>query len=261
MPKRAWIIAAFTVLCLVGALWLPPVPQPPGYHDFADQRSFFGIPNFLDVASNASFLIAGLLGLYVAFRPGARFMSDGERWPYALFFVGVLLTAWGSSYYHLAPDNERLFWDRLPMTVAFMSLIAAQVSDRVSVRAGLQLLIPLLVIGAASVIHWWMTERVGSGNVVPYAILQGYCVVMLLLIAALFRSRYTHAAAIFAVFAAYVAAKVCESFDRTLFAATGFVSGHTLKHLAAGLAGLIVCWMLWRRAPVTTAPPSRSVTG
>ncbi|HEY7378557.1 MAG TPA: hypothetical protein VH542_07745, partial [Steroidobacteraceae bacterium] len=216
---------------------------------------------FLDVASNAGFLIAGLLGLYVALRPGTRFVSDRERWPYALFFVGVLLTAWGSSYYHLAPDNERLFWDRLPMTVAFMSLIAAQVADRVSVRAGLRLLIPLLLIGAASVIYWRMTERAGSGNLVPYALLQGYCVVVLLVIAALFRSRYTHANAIYSVFAGYVVAKVCESFDHTLFAATGLVSGHTLKHLAAAVASLIVCWMLWRRAPVAAPPPSSTVTG
>jgi hypothetical protein len=104
-----------------------------------------------------------------------------------------------------------------------------------------------------------MTERAGAGNVLPYALLQGYCVVVLLLIAALFRSRYTRAAAIYWVFAAYVAAKVCESFDRALFQATGLVSGHTLKHLAAGIAGLVVCWMLWRRAPVAAAPQSTSV--
>ena len=77
------------------------------------------------------------------------------------------------------------------MTIAFMSLIAAQISDRVSARTGLALLLPMLLVGAASVIYWRITERAGVGNVLPYGILQGYSVVILLLLAALFPSRYT----------------------------------------------------------------------
>ncbi len=261
MTKRAWLIAGFTLLCLAAALLLPPMPQPPAYHDFADRRTLFGIPNFFDVASNFAFLIAGLIGLIVTLHPRARFESTRERWPYAIFFVGVTLTALGSSYYHLAPDNERLFWDRLPMTIAFMSLIAAQVGDRISVRAALALLVPMLLVGAASVIYWHITERAGVGNVLPYAILQGYSVVILLLLAALFPSRYTRAATIYAVFAAYAAAKLLETFDRQVLALGGFVSGHTLKHLVAGLAGLMVCRMLWLRAPIAMAADPSAATG
>ena len=164
-----------------------------------------------------------------------------------MFFSGVLLTAVGSAYYHLAPDNPRLFWDRLPMTVAFMGLISAQVVDRISVRAGLRLLGPLLLLGAASVVYWRATELAGAGNVMPYGVLQAYAVVMLLVIAVLHPSRYTRGADIYWVFAAYVAAKLFEALDRPLLGLGHVASGHSLKHLAAAAAGLVVCRMLWLR--------------
>jgi hypothetical protein len=55
------------------------------------------------------------------------------------------------------------------------------------------------------------------------------------------------------VFAGYLLAKVFEHYDRQIFELTGMVSGHTLKHVAAGLAGLPVAYMLWRRRLVSPA--------
>jgi hypothetical protein len=248
MNRTAYIIA-FTVVCLAAALFWPAMPQPLSYHEFIDQRTFFGVQNFLDVGSNIGFVIPGVLGLYVTCNPRTVFLSPLERLPYAVFFIGMLLTAVGSSYYHLEPGSERLFWDRLPMTIAFMSLIAAQVTERVSVRAGITLLGPMLLIGAWSVVYWRMTERMGEGNVVPYGILQGYSVVILLLIALLLPSRYTRERDIYWVFAWYVIAKLLETIDAYIFALGNLISGHTLKHLAAGAAGLVVCRMLLRRGP------------
>jgi hypothetical protein len=158
-----------------------------------------------------------------------------------------VLTGLGSGYYHLTPDNERLFWDRLPMTIAFMSLIAAQIADRIDVRAGVALLAPMLLVGAASVIYWRATERAGAGNVIPYAVLQGYSVVILFLLARLHPSRYTRGGDIYWVFAGYVIAKVLETFDRQLYELGHVTSGHSLKHVAAGVAALVVCRMLWLR--------------
>jgi len=161
--------------------------------------------------------------------------------------VGLVLTALGSGYYHLQPDNEHLFWDRLPMTIAFMSLIAAQIVDRISVRAGLLLLLPMLLTGIASAVYWLVTERAGAGHVVPYGILQAYSVVMLLAIAWLYPSRYTRGNDIYWVFTAYVLSKVLETFDKELLAVGHLVSGHTLKHVAAAIAGLFVLRMLLLR--------------
>jgi hypothetical protein len=257
--SRTLSIVAFSFFCLIAAVAWLPMPQPVSYHDFVDQRAIFGVANFLDVVSNIGFVIPGLIGLGVLASSRTKFIHPLERLPYAIFFVGMLLTAVGSSYYHLAPDNERLFWDRLPMTIAFMSLIATQIVERVSVRAGIVALGPMLFIGAASVVYWRATERMGEGNVIPYGILQGYSVVILLLLAALLRSRYTRDRDIYWVFAWYVIAKVLEALDAHLFALGNLVSGHTLKHLAAGAAGFVVCLMLIRREPLsgsTFAPSS-----
>ena len=247
MTKRTGWLIALTVACALAAVLLPRLAQPLDYHAFADRRGALGIANFLDVASNAGFLLAGIAGLVVIAVRRSAFEFPAERWPYAVFFVGLLLTSVGSAYYHLAPDNATLFWDRLPMTVAFMGLVSSQVVDRVSIRAGLMLLAPMLVVGAASVIYWQMTERAGEGNMLPYAILQGYTIVVLLLIAVLYPSRYTEARALYYVFAWYVLSKLLESFDGEIYALGHIVSGHTLKHLAAAASGFVVCWALARR--------------
>ena len=253
MTRGAWFIVAFTVLSVLAAFLLPALPQPLGYHDFADDRHLHGVDNFLDVASNVAFVLAGLVGIYVVSRRATVFETGVERWPYAVFFVGVVLTGVGSAWYHLLPDNESLFWDRLPMTIAFMSLVAAQVGDRINPRLGITLLLPMLAVGAASVVYWRVTERAGEGNVIPYAVLQGYSVVILFLLAWLQPSRYTRGNDIYWVFTGYVVAKVLETFDRQLFELGHVASGHTLKHIAAAIAALLVCRMLWlRRLQPTT---------
>jgi len=149
------IVALGLVFCI------PPIPQDQGYHAFADDRTMLGVPNFLNVASNLPFLVVGSLGLGLLLRPGAvgpngPVLERAERGPLLVLFAGVLLTAFGSAYYHLAPDNARLVWDRLPMTVAFMGFFASMIGERVSVRAGAWLLWPLVWLGFVSVFKWYM---------------------------------------------------------------------------------------------------------
>jgi hypothetical protein len=128
-----------------------------------------------------------------------------------------------------------------------MSLVSAQLVDRVSVRTGLALLPPLLLLGVASVVYWRSSERAGDGNVLPYAVLQGYSVVMLAVFAVSHPSRYTRGADIGWVFGGYLLAKLLESADRWAFDLGHVVSGHTLKHIVAAVAGAVVCRMLARR--------------
>ncbi len=256
MTTRIRIVVGISVLAIAAALLLPAMPQPLDYHDFADRREAFGIGNFLNVASNGAFLIIGVVGLIVALGSRARFQHSVERWPYVVFFIGVLTTAAGSAYYHLAPDNESLFWDRVPMTVAFMALVASQIVDRIGVRVGLALLVPMLVLGAATVVYWKVTERGGHGNVMPYGILQGYSVVIMLLMATL-PSRYTRGNDLYWVFAWYVLSKLLEALDHPVMSLCHVVSGHTLKHLAAAMAPVTICIMLSRRTLID--PRSRGV--
>ena len=112
-------IAALTGLVVVGLavpLALDPIPQNPAYHVFADRRPLAGIPNFNDVVSNAGFAAVGVLGILVVAGRRRReiFAHGSDPWPYIVFFVGVALVSLGSAYYHWAPSNDRLLWDRLP---------------------------------------------------------------------------------------------------------------------------------------------------
>ncbi len=258
--SKSWqtiAFAVFTLGCAAAAFLLPAVPQPLDYHGFVDDRTLFGIPHFKNVVSNLPFVLVGLAGFEVMNRARDAFAHAAERWAYYVFFIGLVLTGIGSAYYHLAPDNETLFWDRLPMTIAFAGLVAAQLSERIALRLGVAALVPMLVLGAASVIYWRMTERADAGNVLPYAILQGYTMLGVLLLALTHASRYTHAGDIYWVFGAYLVAKVTETFDAEIWAWTaGLVSGHTLKHLFAAAAGVIICVHLLRRRQAVTAPGS-----
>jgi len=247
MSHKHWYLIVLVLLSVAAALLLPAMPQPLEYHHFADHRSLLGVANVSDVVSNLAFLIAGLGGLRVTFAPGTAFHHGSERWPYAIFFIGVALTALGSGYYHLAPDNGRLFWDRLPMTVAFMSLVSAQIVDRISIRAGLALLGPLLLIGVGSAVYWILTERAGVGNVMPYGVMQAASAILLLALVVMYPSRYTRGNDIYWALVAYLAAKFFETFDREVLALGHLVSGHTLKHLAAALSAVAVLRMLASR--------------
>ena len=251
------LLIGITVALAAIAMFVPRIPQPQSYHAFADRRALWGIRNFGDVVSNVPFAVVGEWGLAFLLRLrggrlSARFVDRRERWPYLVFFVGVLLTAFGSSYYHLRPDNARLVWDRLPMTIAFMSLVAALIAERISLRLGLWLLPALLLIGMASVFQWYWTELHGVGDLRFYAFVQLYAVVFLLIVM-LLPSRYTCGSALVVVAGLYVLAKVLETFDAQIFRLGHVVSGHTLKHLAAALASYWVLRMLIKRRLVVHA--------
>jgi hypothetical protein len=249
---RGAMLILFTAACVAAVFLVPPFAQPLDYHNFADRRSLLGVPNFGDVLSNLPFLLVGLAGLW-ALRPGGRtvFVDRLERFPYIVFFVGVALTAFGSSYYHLAPDNARLVFDRLPMTVAFMGLVSALIAERVQVLLGRSLTMPAVVTGLASVWYWKWSAAQGAENLIPYLILQGYAIGMVLLLATLYRPRYTHGTMLAGVVAWYLLAKLFEWGDATIYAFDALVSGHTLKHLASALATYWVLRMLNARRALT----------
>jgi hypothetical protein len=232
---------------------LPPIPQPTSYHQFADQRQWLGIPNFGNVVSNLAFAVVGLWGLWFLLKSKDKlkiaFIDPRERRPYVVAFFGLLLTAFGSGYYHLAPSNGRLVWDRLPMAIVFGSLVAVVITERLSVEAGLKLLPFLIAIAAGSVLQWFRDELHGHGDLRFYAAVQLYSA-LVLLIALLLKPRYTRSFDFAVVFVFYLLAKIFETADRFIFVHAHIVSGHTLKHLAAAMAGYWISRMLELRKPL-----------
>jgi hypothetical protein len=264
MTKRAGalVLLALTLVCAIATLVLPRIPQPLSYHNFADQRGWFDVANFGDVMSNIPFAIVGAWGLFflAGDSSGQRFIEQRERWPYLFIFLGMLGTAFGSAYYHLAPSNARLVWDRLPMTIVFMPLVAAMIMERLDVAWGLRLLPVLLLIGVASVIQWHFSELAGRGDLRFYGAVQLYSVLALLVLLFV-PSRYTRNADYFWVIGLYVLAKILETADRPIFHLGKIVSGHTLKHLAAGAAGYCVLRMLQKRTPANPGSTNFAVDG
>jgi hypothetical protein len=233
------------VVAAVGLLFVDRIPQLPGYHGFADQRTIWGIPHFGDVVSNAGFLLVGILGLKAV--SGTPFDHPLDRLPYVVFFAGAIAVSLGSAYYHLAPGNFRLMWDRIPMTVAFAALAAAFTADRIDRRAGVVWLLPILaLLGIGSVLYWYATQLQGNGDLRPYGFIQFGPMILLPLMCWLFpRRRYTHGRTLVWILALYGAAKTLETFDGPVAdLISGLVSGHSLKHLAAAGAVYMVVPML-----------------
>lgn len=246
------LILSLLTAALAGFTWmLPPIPQPPEYHHFADQRACLGLPNCLDTASNALFILAGAAGLFFLASGPARkrtFIRQVEALPYALFFVATLLVGAASAFYHLAPGNGRLVWDRAAIALALMAWFAAIVGERVSLRAGLCLLPPLIVFGLGSVAYWNWSEAAGRGDLRPYALMQFFPMLLVPLLLRLYPPCYSNGRDLLMVIVLYILALLCDKGDRVLFTLTnGAISGHTIKHLLAALAVLQVVRYLCRR--------------
>lgn len=254
--RHLWLLAGTSILVVIAAMILPPVAQPAEYHQFADQRNFFGIPNFNDVISNLAFLLsggAGLAFLWQVHRNPAQtvFQDRKESRPYWVLFVSIASVAFGSIHYHWTPDIDHLLWDRLPIVIAIAALLSATIADRINLTAGLRLLPLLVVLAVLSVLYWYWTELHGRGNLNFYIVMQFYAILLIVWISVRFPSRYTHGNGVFQVIAWYAVAKMAEMLDREIFTWTdGLISGHTLKHLIAAFAAYWIVRVLRRRGAV-----------
>lgn len=248
LRRRMLALLLLSVAAAAGVASLPRFPQPLGYHAFADQRTMWGVPHALNVWSNLGFLLVGALGLHLL-RQGNR--SVGEARPaYRLFFLSIAAVAFGSAYYHLAPSHERLFWDRLPMSLAFMSLLTCVLVERLGAKLGMRLFPWLALAGPLSVVYWLFSERAGVGDLRPYGFVHFYPVLLIVLLLVLFPARWTRGGDFLVVLAIYAAALASERFDHAVDAATGWISGHTCKHVLAALAAGWIVRMLRLRTRV-----------
>jgi Ceramidase len=238
-----WMILG-TVLLLAFAITLAlhPIPQPAWYHNFADTRTMLGVPHALDVLSNLPFIAVGLAGLYVALRNKTQ--TSEQRWALATLFAGLFLVGLGSGYYHLAPDNQRLLWDRLPMTIAMGGIMSLLLVNRLPSPS--PWILPVITsVGVFSALQWAWSEQQGRGDLRWYGLYQALVFITGVVFVLVFpRLRPEGTRALVFALLANVAAKVFESLDKPIFRMGGIVSGHTLKHLAAGLGFIpLVMWV------------------
>ncbi|HEY7247395.1 MAG TPA: ceramidase domain-containing protein [Xanthobacteraceae bacterium] len=228
------VLLGLMVVSLAALLLLPPIQQDQGYHHFADQRTLFGVPSFWNVVSNLPFIAVGAMGL-------RQFHRDPTT---LMIFLGIFLTGFGSSYYHWNPTDGTLFWDRLPMTLCFMAILAVVVEERVSATLGAALLWPLISTGLFSLLLWRWT-----GDLRLYGWVQFFPGLALPLLLLLFPPKYTGSIYWVIAMALYALAKVFELYDRSIHS-NFILSGHTIKHLLGAAACFAVLRYFQTRKPI-----------
>jgi len=252
-PAHRWRVGSLVAIAIAAAVVagvVPPIRQDLAYHDFADQRAILTVPHGLNVLSNLGFLLAGIWALVRVTRAA---LPGWERAAGIVFAMGLVLTGLGSAWYHAAPDNATLVWDRLPLSALFPAVFAVAIGDRIGSAAGRALLAPLALGAVASVVWWRQMD-----DLRPYALAQFLPMLLIPLMLALLPGRRP-AGPLLAGIALYAVGKGAELADRAIFVLSGLVSGHTLKHLlAAAAAALIVRWLVAVPAPsdARRSPPA-----
>ena len=242
-----WRLIAL-VIALHSALRLAfgPLAQDPSYHLFADTRRCGPIPHAGDVLTNLFILAAGVAGLLLRRRVH---IEHSERAAYAMLVAGMLLTALGSMYYHWAPSDARLVWDRLPMTLVLGAVLALMLADRIAPVFAAVALWPATLLGIASILWWTWTRLLGADDLWLYMIVRvgtGMAIGFLLLLR---RGRHSGGGWIWAALVIDLVLTLAERLDYEIYAVTGMrVSGHNVKHVLAGmLFGCALGWLAFRR--------------
>ena len=255
MTNKTKTLIAFTLLTIIlYLLFGKPQTQPQSYHEFADTWGFLNIQNFFNVASNLVYLVVGLMGMYYLhdnWQNKETFANPNEAIPFYVLFLGSVLLAFGSAFYHMAPDNITLMADRFTMTVGFMGALSFIIAERIDLKWGLKLLPVLLVIGIVSVIYWIHPEMQVPpqvGDLKPYILVQALSLLLILIIYFLYPAKYSHGKYILYGLGLYASAKVLEIFDKQIYdvLGTGF-SGHSLKHIASGLGVYLLLKYIQKR--------------
>ena len=238
-PAAEYALYAFYAAMLALACLGPHVPQADHYHDFADQRPLLGLVNAADVLSNLPFLLLGVWGLLATCKTPAETLRSQGGTPWLLLvFGGLVLTALGSSYYHLLPGDVRVFWDRMGMVPVFAGVLGLALQSLLNTRSAWLSALCVLLGGPLALWIWLQT-----GQLLPWAVLQGAGMVLLVVLA-VWQQRSPPAAQLIrwplaAIVAWYALAKLFELGDAAVWAGSGhLVAGHALKHLAAALAVL-----------------------
>ena len=269
-PREAGLLGVLVLFTLL-ALFGPGLPKSLSATPvFADSRHWHGLPNAMDVLSNLPFLALGLWGLVkLHLLDHAQGHAPGSPTRHALaeppadaldcawlFFAGLVLTAAGSSFFHLHPDALRLSADRAGMAVAFAGLIGVAVSERISLRAGWPVACFALAAGllAVAVCH-------ETGNVLPWAVVQFGGMLLVLGLALLRPVDGALGLKLGWVIFFYALAKLFEAADGAIYEATRhLVAGHSLKHLIAALAALPVLHCLRTAMPEAVRHNSGAAT-
>jgi len=217
--------------------------------------------------------------------PQKSVMQSNEKYSWYLFFLAFFMVSVGSAYYHWRPNNWTLVWDRLPMTFSFMAIyyIAQRhfiPEANLSLSGNMFLGAISMIIWYLSLylnrgkilnIHLnYLGNNDGSGlnreeaqkrikqsnpklydQLLPYYIIQFYPLAVQYYMMANWPAQVEFKLVyVIPAYICYILAKLLEGADlvsdkfytKTL---RGMISGHSLKHLAAGLGMIPLLVYIW----------------
>jgi hypothetical protein len=241
--RLAFLIIIAALLCIITFL-VPPFPQPVSYHNFADKRGLFGIPNVYDVFSNIPLFIIGIYGIIFLLRYHLNQTSREEKILWVFFFAATVLSAIFSIYYHLEPNDLRLALDRIGLSLLFISFFLLMLIECLGKKIGLLLAPFLFLLGIGSVLYW-----IGSQDLRFYGLVQYGSLILLLPLFLFFPSTLPGKGFLFFALGLYTLGKICELWDEPIYQMLEkTLSGHTLKHLlSSGGALSLIAYLRCRK--------------
>ena len=187
------------------------IPLPSSYHNLADTRKLFNMKHGYNIISNLA-----------VFAPAAYLLQKHTHTTQnKIFAFHISLIALTSTYYHLKPTNDRILWDMLSIATTHAVLLSYFVEEKVAIT--------IYVLSVMSVIYWFLYNDLRLYIIlllgIPlYIILQIYNDERV--------KQYIIPLIVSSLFTRYV-----EYNDSTVFNYTNkTISGHTLKHIGAGIS-------------------------
>lgn len=246
------------ILLIIGMLLigitclLPRFPQSIGYHNFADKRVLFHISNFSDVVSNFPIFLVGVLGIIGIIKNRFNFLSIQEKRLWIIFFGAIIFVSIFSAFYHLDPNNIRLAFDRLAISLVLMSFLSLIFYERIDQNLAIKIAPYLIFAGVLSVIYWILSESIEKGDLRFYAMIQFGTIFIILAIFALFPSKYKNQSFLYYAVICFILSKFSEGYDKEIFRASdSWISGHTLKHILSALSLYLVYFYLQKRSKIS----------
>jgi len=194
------------------------------YHNFADQRNFFNIPNFFNIISN--------LFIYIPIHYIIQNRENTNKFNMIdILIINILCIIITSIYYHINPNDNTIIFDKISIvsTIITVCIIILKIENNI-------IRIILYIIGILSVIYW-----IKKDNLLFYIIL----IIGVPIYICYKLYKYTNLRIyIYSHIFSLILLRLVEYYDLPIYQFTNqIISGHSLKHIIASiniLSGVIM---------------------
>ena len=238
------MLASMTLAATMGMVAWGPMLVDAEDHRYADERMWLGIPAAANVLVNLPMLLLGAWGWRT---------TQTSAWPevlsvpWRLFQWCAMLSAVFASVYHASPGDTLFVLTHVCTACGFISLTLGALAERVHPRFGSRMACRLALAGAALLGAAMLIAQSFTGHLDMRPLLLLEIIPVLVIPAGAFSlpGTWTRAFDWIVVLMLYTFAKLLELGDSAVLNATGWVSGHTMMHLALAAA---VGWMAYGAA-------------